>query len=212
VSDDLIARLSADLRPIPKGVVIRRLVYGLSAGGLVSAALVVATLGARPDLGAAMGRGMFWVKFGYTLALAVLALSACEQLTRPAGNAGRRLPWMLVPVVTLAALAAWRLAQAPAAWRTAMVMGHSANVCPWLILAFSPPPLLGLIWAARGLAPTRLRLTGLALGLAAGGASAMAYALHCDEMAAPFLMIWYSLGIVGAGFVGWLFGARMLRW
>jgi hypothetical protein len=50
------------------------------------------------------------------------------------------------------------------------------------------------------------------LGLAAGGAGATAYALHCDEMAAPFLMTWYSLGIIGSGLFGWVFAPRLLRW
>jgi hypothetical protein len=92
------------------------------------------------------------------------------------------------------------------------LLGHSAGVCPWLIVAFSLPPLLGLIWATRALAPTRLRLAGLVLGLAAGGVGATAYAFHCDEMAAPFLAIWYSAGILGAGLLGALLGPRALRW
>jgi hypothetical protein len=91
-------------------------------------------------------------------------------------------------------------------------MGHSANVCPGLILTASLPPLAGLIWAVRGLAPTRLRLAGLALGLAAGGAGAAAYAIHCDEMAAPFLAAWYTLGVAAAGAIGWALAPRVLRW
>jgi hypothetical protein len=212
VSNELITRLSADLEPTPRGVVVRRLVGGLLGGVVVSSALTAAVLGLRPDLVSAAGQWMFWVKFGYTFALAVLAIWACERLTRPAGAARDRLPWLLAPVVLLSALAVWRLAQAQPPARAAMIMGHSASVCPWLILALSVPPLLGLIWAVRGLAPTRLRLAGWVLGLAAGAAGATAYALHCDEMAAPFLMTWYSLGVIGAGLFGWLFAPRLLRW
>jgi hypothetical protein len=212
VSNELIDRLATDLRPTPRGLIARRLLVGALAGGVVSAALVAATLGFRHDLGDAVGDGMFWMKLGYTFSLAALALWACERLARPAGLAMGRLPWLLAPVAVLAALGAWWLAQVPAGERLATLLGHSAGACPWLIVAFSLPPLLGLIWATRALAPTRLRLAGLVLGLAAGGVGATAYAFHCDEMAAPFLAIWYSAGILGAGLIGALLGPRALRW
>jgi hypothetical protein len=212
VSDDLIDRLSRNLRPVPRQAVARRLLLGTLAGALVSAALTVAILGLRPDLGRAVGQTMFWVKLAYVVALAALALRACERLARPAGTTGGRIGWLLAPVLALAAAAVWQLMRAPQAGRMPLLMGHSASLCPWLILAFSLPPLAGLIWAVRGLAPTRLALTGLMVGLAAGGAGASAYALHCDEMTAPFLAVWYTLGVAGAGLVGLGLGPRVLRW
>ena len=212
MSQDIIDRLSQDLRPVPKFVVARRLLVGTAAGVVVSAALTAAILGLRPDMSQAVGKTMFWVKLAYALALAALGLWTCERLTRPAGAPRRRISWLPAPVLALGAAAVWQLAHAPANARMPMLMGHSASVCPWLILAFSLPPLVGLVWAVRGLAPTRLGLTGLMVGLAAGGAGAAAYALHCDEMAAPFLVVWYTLGIAAAGFVGWSLGPRVLRW
>ena len=211
MSDDLIGRLTETCAR-PALAAAGRLLVGLAAGAAVSAALIAFTLGLRPDMARATAEGMFWVKFAYTLALAGLGVWACERLARPACAARGRLPWLVLPVVALAALAAWQLAMAPAPMRMPMMMGGSSGVCPWCITVFSLPPLAGLVWAVRGLAPTRLRLTGAMLGLAAGGAGAAAYALHCDEMAAPFMVIWYSLGIVLSGAVGWLFGPRLLRW
>ena len=212
MSDDLLDRLSGALRPTPAGLVPQRLLLGLAAGGMVSLALTLAMLGPRPDLALAATKPMFWVKLAYALALAGVALWAGERLTRPGGLAGRRLPWIAAPILAIVALALWRLLDAPPAARMGLVMGHSARLCPWYILAASLPPFAGLLWAARGLAPTRLRLAGLALGLAAGGIGASAYAVHCDEMAAPFLAAWYSLGIGAAGVVGWLTGSRLMRW
>ena len=212
MSDELIARLSEDLQPTARGAVAGRLCAGLLAGFAASLLLVLAVLGARPDLATAAGEGMFWVKLGYAASFAAIAVWACERLARPGARASRRLAWLAAPVLVLAALAVLRLAQAPPGAQGGLLMGHSAHVCPWLILAFSAPPLAGLVWALRGLAPTRLRLAGLAVGLAAGGAGAAAYALHCDEMAAPFLVVWYSLGVLAAGGLGWLLGPRLLRW
>lgn len=210
--DDLIGRLSQDLRPVARLAVARRLLIGVSAGAAVSALLTTLTLGLRPDMAQAVAERIFWVKFAYTLALAGLAVWGCERLARPAGTAGRRLPWILAPVLAVVAMAAWQLVQAPASDRMPMVMGGSFKACPWCIVAFSLPPLAGMVWALRGMAPTRLRLTGAVTGLAAGGAGAAAYALHCTESTMPFLAVWYSLGVVLSGAVGWLVAPRLLRW
>ncbi len=212
MSDELIERLSRDLKPVPRLAVARRLAIGLGVGAVVSAVLTRATLGFRPDMTEAMGEAMFWVKLAYTAAIAGLGCWIVERLARPAGDARRRTIWLLLPFAAVAMLAAWQLMQAAPGERMHKIMGGSADACPWCVLLFATPPMLGLVWAVRGLAPTRLRLTGAMLGLAAGGAGAAAYALHCDEMTAPFLAVWYTLGILGAGAIGALVGPRALRW
>ena len=211
--DEAILRLSRDLRPVSRWAVARRLVGGAGAGVAISVVGVAAGLGLRPDIAQAVGGAMFWTKLAYVLALGGVAAWACERLARPTGaDAGRRIAWLLAPAAAVAALAAWRLAAAPAPMRMPMVMGASAAVCPWTILLVSLPPLTGLVWAVRGLAPTRLTLTGLMLGLAAGGAGAAAYALHCPEATMPFLAVWYSLGVAASGLLGAALGPRLLRW
>lgn len=211
-ADALIGRLTGGLRPVGRTVVVGRLLIGVTAGAALSAVLTTLVMGLRPDLAEAMGERMFWVKFAYTLALSSLAVWACERLARPAIAAHHRPFWMLAPVIAISGFAAWRLIQASEAERMPLMMGASASACPWCIVAFAMPPLAGLVWAVRGLAPTRLRLTGLMIGVAAGGAGAAAYALHCTEAAMPFLAIWYTLGVALAGAVGWLLGPRLLRW
>ncbi len=91
-------------------------------------------------------------------------------------------------------------------------MGHSARVCPWMITATAAPMFVALFWALRGLAPTRPRLAGAGAGLAAGGLGAAIYSLHCPEVGAPFVAIWYTLGILTPCAVGALLGPRLLRW
>jgi hypothetical protein len=92
------------------------------------------------------------------------------------------------------------------------VLGQTAAACPFLITLLATPVLLGGFWALRGLAPTRLRLAGTSVGLLAGAAGACVYALHCPEMAAPFLGTWYVLGIAIPTALGALLGPRVLRW
>ena len=64
----------------------------------------------------------------------------------------------------------------------------------------------------RAFAPTRLTLTGAAIGALSGGVGAMAYAMYCPVDSAAFVMTWYVLGIALSAAIGALLGAKFLRW
>jgi hypothetical protein len=55
-------------------------------------------------------------------------------------------------------------------------------------------------------------LAGAAAGLVAGASAATVYGFHCPETAAPFILVWYSLGIALAAGLGALAGPWVLRW
>jgi hypothetical protein len=38
------------------------------------------------------------------------------------------------------------------------------------------------------------------------------YALHCPELAAPFIAIWYVIGMAAPVVLGAALGPRLLRW
>jgi hypothetical protein len=109
-------------------------------------------------------------------------------------------------------LAALALTDANAAERTALVFGKTWRSCPLLIATLSVPTFVAMAWATKELAPTRLRLCGAAMGLASGGLAAVVYSLHCSEMSAPFIALWYLAGLLVPGAVGMLSGPRLLRW
>ena len=212
MTEDLIARLSSDLRPARKGAVGRRLALALAVGLAVSLVGVLLSLRLRPDYPQALSSRMFWMKLAYAGAYATVGVFCVERLARPAGAAGSRLRWLAAPALAIGLIAVLQLARAPAAQVRHLVMGNSAMVCPWFIAATSAPLLIALIWAVRGLAPTRLRLAGALVGLTAGAFGAMIYCLHCPEVGAPFVAIWYSLGILVPCVIGALAGPRLLRW
>jgi len=209
---EIARRLSDGLAPVAPSFVTRRLALGSATGAFVSVVWVVAVLRLRPDLVGAMATMMFWAKLIYPLLLTLIAGVAAERLARPAARAGDRLVWLAAPFAAVALLAIVQFVTAAPASHHAIVMGGSARVCPFLVLASSVPPLLGLVWAMRGLAPTRLRETGAVIGLVAGGIGAFAYAWHCTESGAPFLALWYTAGILAASLAGWLLGPLLLRW
>jgi hypothetical protein len=209
---DLINALAADLTPVAAPTLRTRIALGLGLGAGASAVLVGLVLGYRPDLATASATGAFWAKLLYPITLSALALWCVERLARPGCDERPRRRWLSVPIVAVGAAAAWTLLQTPAPLVGAAVMGASAGACLWLIALASLPPFAGLIWAVSGQAPTRLAATGAMVGLAAGGAGAAAYALHCTESSLPFVAVWYTLGIGAAALIGCTFGRRLLRW
>ena len=210
--DLMVDRLVADLEPVESPPVARRLALGLGAGLLLSVVLVGIVFGYRPDMATATMTMIFWVKLAYVAGIGAIALWAVERLVRPGVPTGNLLFWLLVPTLAMTSLAAIQLIGGPADLREHLIMGFSAAYAPWRILAAALPPLVGLAWAVRGLAPTRLVFAGTMVGLAAGGFGAASYAMHCQESAAPFLLIWYSAGVVACGFLGAMLGPRVLRW
>jgi hypothetical protein len=90
--------------------------------------------------------------------------------------------------------------------------GQSWRICTIKVATLSLPIFTGLLIAFRSFAPTRLRLTGAVAGLAAGAGAATLYGLHCPEVSALFILIWYSLGMLAATAIGALTGPKLLRW
>ncbi len=211
-TDQLIDRLTNDVAPVRRTAVGRRLAIGVIVGALVSCAIILVTIGTRPDLGLAMRGAAFWMKWAYTLSLSAIAIYATARLARPDPGSLRGLWLIAIPVALLAAVGALELIRTPPGEWLAMWLGHSWKKCPWLVLGLAMPIFIGLLWSFRRLAPTRLRAAGAAAGLAAGAFAATVYCLHCPEVSAIFVLTWYSLGILAAAAFGALVGPRLLRW
>lgn len=210
-TDDLIAHLADRLEPVPAGTLARQTALGVGIGLILSTVLMLAWLGLRPDFDAAMVSFGMWMKLAYTFALAAIGLWALERLGRPGSDARRPILLLALPVAAILVLAAAQM-MAPGADRTALMMGHSSNVCATNILVCSLPLLAASFWVLRRMAPTSLGLSGAIAGLFAGAAGAFVYAFHCTEATAPFVLIWYTLGMGLATLTGTILGRWLLRW
>lgn len=211
-TEALIERLSERAAPVDARAGLRLLALGTAAGVAASLALMWLWLGIRPDLAAAMGTSAYWMKFFYTLVLALAGFWTVERLARPGASSRAQMILEALPFAAIAALALMRLAEAPADARMALVMGSSSQLCPWRIVLLALPICAGALWGLRRLAPTRPMIAGAAAGLLAGAAGAFVYAFHCDESAAPFVAVWYSVGIAVVGLIGAAAGRLLLRW
>ena len=211
-TDDLVAALAVGVEPVPQGLVSRRLGQALLLALPVSVAIMVLDYGVRPDLREAMGWPMFWVKLLFPLAVAGAGLVAVHRLARPGVAAGAAALAAVVPVLLLWGLAALVWWGAAPEERAALLWGQTWQSCVFSIALMAGPLLLAVLWVLKGMAPTRPAWAGAAAGALAGGVGAAVYALHCPELAAPFLAVWYVAGIALVTAVGALVGARCLRW
>ncbi|WP_029625500.1 DUF1109 domain-containing protein [Sphingomonas sp. PAMC 26605] len=211
-TEELIDMLSRDVPRVPRHAVVKRVGVGIVAGGLVAMLLAAAALGIRPDLRVAIHGFSFWMKWGYTISLALGATYVVTRIARPAPLSLRGLWLMTAPVLVLASIGVGELVRTPPSDWLQMWLGRSWTLCPWLVLTLAAPIFTGLVWSFRKLAPTRLRAAGAITGLSAGAWAATIYCLHCPEVSAIFVLTWYTLGVLLAAAIGALIGPGALRW
>jgi hypothetical protein len=211
-TDELIAMLASGVNPVEPDALRFRYTAALGWGAFVSTLLMAVLLGVRPDIVEAVRLPMFWVKLAFPAALLAGALLAVLRLSRPGVRLGRVPAAVAAPVLAMWLLGAVALLTAAPADRGALLLGFSAASCPFTIAFLSVPLFVAALWAMKGLAPTRLVLAGAAAGLLSGAGGALVYALYCPEMAAPFIGIWYLIGMLIPTALGATLGPRLLRW
>jgi hypothetical protein len=211
-TDDLIAMLATGGGATVAGAPRRRFTHALGWGGFGALLLMAVLLGVRSDLPRMALEPMFWTKLAYCTALAAAALALATQMARPGARAVCVAAALAVPLLAMWLLAAIALSGAAGSEREALVFGATWRACLFNIALLSLPLLAALLWAMKGLAPTRLALAGAAAGLLSGSAAALIYSLHCPELGAPFLGIWYPLGMLMPAAAGAIAGPRLLRW
>ena len=209
-TDDLVAALASEATPVSFAAADNRFKATLGLAMVLVLAEALVFLGARSDLAAAAALPMFWLKLAFPASLAIAGLLALRRLSYPGTRLGRVPLGVVAPVGLL--LSAVVLGQVVPGERTALILGTTWRECPVSIALISVPALGLALWAVRGLAPTRPGLAGAAAGLFAGASAALAYALHCPEIEAPFLAVWYALGMLLPTAAGALLGLRLLRW
>jgi hypothetical protein len=211
-TDELIRMLSTGVEPVQRHLAEKLFSKALLAGIAISMLLLLAFYGLRPDLKAISTTFPFWMKFGVPLANVGLGLMFVRALATPGKRPGIGYWILSVPVLVLWTWALWTWVNADASQHADMLWGKTWKVCIKNITLLALPTAVGLLAALRQLAPTRPALSGAIAGWLAGGVGAAVYALHCPELAAPFLAVWYVLGmLVPTALFAWI-GNHTLRW
>jgi len=183
-----------------------------AAGAGVAALSAFAILGVRPDLAWMLQHPAFWIKLAFPATLALAAFAASCRMARPGARLGVTRVALVGPIVVVLVVAWLALLSASPGERIALVAGHTALECVVSVGLLALPVFAAAFVALRRLAPTRPRAAGALAGLLGGGIAATVYAFHCDEMQAPFVAVWYSLGMSIPVLIGATLGPRLLRW
>ncbi|ROZ78248.1 NrsF family protein [Ramlibacter sp. WS9] len=211
-TDDLVAMLATGVTAVPRRAAHRRIGLALLAGVPLSLAILFTGYGLRDDLGQVISLPMFWAKLLFPLCIAVSAFVTVERLARPGVEVRRAWMGLVAPVLVVWAMAVAAWFTAPMEDRIPALLGQSWRTCALSIGLMALPVFVTALLALRGLAPTRPALAGAAAGALAGGVGAAIYALYCIELAAPFLAVWYVIGMMVPVLAGAMLGRWLLRW
>jgi hypothetical protein len=209
-TEHLIDMLARGVEPAARPRWAQRLALTLLAGLAISVVLVVVGFGVRADIGAARMPIMMKAMFSAAAAAAMLPLAV--RLMRPGRPLGWRVGAILV-FIGVCALATWvaLMGEAPErrldAW-----LGGGFPWCLVLVPLLAAPSAALLVWLMRAFAPTKLTLTGAAIGALSGGIGAMAYSMYCPIDSVAFVTTWYVVAIALCAALGAIIGSRLLRW
>jgi hypothetical protein len=211
-TEELVSLLATGGEAIDVRLPLKRFLVAVLAGTGVAMLLMSAWLGVRSTLVRDFSTPLFWIKEAFCVALSIAGLAVVVHLGRPGARVGRIWVGLAAPVIAIWLLAAWVLLSADEGARAGLILGQTASVCPTRITLISTPLFVAMLAALRKMAPTRLQLSGASAGFAAGSMAALVYSLHCPELQAPFLGIWYVSGILIPTAIGAALGQRLLRW
>lgn len=212
-TDDLINALAVDTAT-RKPPVSRTVWIAAAIGTVVSAALLVATIGVRDDLLFVAAQSLdFALKVMFTVAVTVPAYFVYKRSARPDGNPAALTPVLIaLPLAVLAGGVCYALMSTAVSDVGDVVLSPNWSRCMIVIPLLSIAPLVATLYALRQGAPANPTAAGAAAGLLSSGLAATLYATHCDADSPLFFAVWYPLGIAAMTMIGAVIGSRILRW
>src|SRR5690242_1419435 len=185
-TEDLIARLAANLSPTEGHMVNPRLTIALTRGLAIDALILVALYGYASDMPEQLLQPMFWLRLAFPLMLLAAALNLTERLGRP----GAPLAWAWIstslPILAMFLVAAI-LHYAPGATDRLYWTPPSSAVGACVTITLLSFPVFVLVMReVKRLLPTRLRLAGFGAGLLGGAQGLLVYGLYCTGPGAAF--------------------------
>lgn len=210
-SDDLIAGLVADLRPVRPMRQRAGMGWALAALAAGTAGMMLLT-GPRPDLAGLSPDAMLLTGGGLFLVLALASAWTVVDLARPyVGLRREGWGWTALMAGVLPASALVLMA-------TALLRGEASGLAPdgwscmkyglgWSVLTFAALTL----WLRRG-APMQPARAGLLTGVAAGAAGIFAVSLYCPHNELIHIGVWHGLTVVLAGLFGRIAVPRLIAW
>ncbi len=185
-TDDLIAALSADLSTTEPATP-RLLLPALGVAMVAAAVFLLATIGVRDDLAAALETVRFPLKFVVTLTLAAAAFPVVLRAARPIEPKRLAFLPLLAPVAVIGVFCTGELVMLPPSAWGAAAHGVNGSYCLVFVPTLSLMPLAATLLALRRAAPASPTFAGAVAGLLSAGLGATIYAVHCTDDSPLFL-------------------------
>lgn len=210
-SDVLIAELVGGLEPVRPLRFANGMAYTLIAGAL-SALLVVAQFGLRPDLRAGEVNPSHLIATGLYLGLALAASVTVIVMSRPSvgtDHSGWTWAAAMAALLPAAGLIAG-LSNGGGLFEQDSIR-HGAEC--FVISGAASVLVFGvLVWWLRQGAPTAPDRAGLVVGTAAGSFGAFAFLLHCPDNSLVHVGVWHSAVVLAMSGLGRLIVPSLVRW
>lgn len=211
-TDQLIALLVADLRPIDRGRVLHAVIAALVIGLAAALAVMKLTFAFPSELLDQRNLEFLSIKLLFASAVVATTVVFLPQLARPGTPMRSISAFALIPFATIAVAATAALASARFSAWPGMIVERDSLTCLPSIPFLAVLPFITLIWVLRMGAPTERIGAGAIAGFAAGGLGAFACAFPCTEQSFPSIALWYGFPIGICAAIGAKFGPSLLRW
>jgi hypothetical protein len=211
-TDQLIALLVADSRPVDQRRTLRAVTVSLAIGTAAAFGVMLLIFGPRPEMLNTRGLDVLLIKLLFAFAVVVTGSVFLPRLARPVAEMRGSGVVIFAPFAVIATAAAVALGSAHFSNWTGMIIGKDWLTCLLSIPLLAVLPFTALIWALNIGAPTDRTRAGEIAGLVAGGLAALACAFPCVDGALPSTALWYGLPIGICAAVGAKLGPSLLRW
>lgn len=206
-TSQLIATLSSHMATAPAVTYFTPILFGtvILLILILFISIIVLELGLRPDLLNALSHLDYINKLALAALTAIGAIWAMWRSARPTALVAK-LAWMAPLTIALASFAQ-AIAQ-PALTPN----DQSGWACLAYVTGLSLPALALAFCYLRQMAPLKPAWSGFWAGLACSGLAATAYALHCPNDTASYVVMWYIPALLLPAFIGSIAGRYLLRW
>lgn len=211
-TDQLIALLAADLRPVDRRRVLYAVITAIVIGLAAAFAVMTLTFAFSPELLVERNLEFLSIKLAFTSAVLATTAAFLPQLARPGAPMRGASAFTLIPFAMIAAAAIAALASAHFSAWPGMIVERDSLTCLPSIPFLAILPFMALICALRMGAPTDRIRAGAIAGCVAGSLGAFACAFPCTEQSLPSIALWYGLPIGICAAIGAKLGPSLLRW
>lgn len=190
--------------------------FGLTATSMMLCALslttIILTMGVRTDLMSSMMNGGFWFKTGFLGTTLILSLLMLGHSAYPVQRKSV-VPYLYIGLwAGMMIGAVYQIVTTAFAGILPQWQSTTGLVCIGFVLLYGLIGQIALIKVMQYFAPTNLNSAGRNIALAAAGAGAIGYSIHCNMDNPAYIVFAYGVPTLIMAIIGTKILPRFIRW